>query len=94
MINPNKFKNGVRGIQISSLFEKDKIYSLDRNSENYYKEDKNGTLRPESNHCWLTWESKEKEEDGNIYWISQAQNYSTLEEAEKGKKVLEKYLNN
>jgi hypothetical protein len=87
-----RIKKGVKEIVISPLFEKDKTYNIDRRSDNYEKEDKNGHLVPEFNHCWITWKSKNIDCEGNVYWCNEAYSFSTLEEASEAKKYLEKHL--
>ena len=82
-----RIHKGVRNIEISPLFEKDVLYSLET-----YKEDPKGTLRPEYSHCWLTWQSKWIDSEGNSHWGNEAFSYHTLEEAEIAKKDLEKKL--
>ena len=82
-----RIKKGVRKITISPLFKKDVTYSLDT-----YKEDKNGTLRPSRNHCWLKWQSKWINSEGEEHWSGEAYSYNSLQEAREGKSYLEKHL--
>ena len=84
-----RIKKWVLHITISPLFKKDKLYNLDTELEN-----KNGTLRPDRDHCWLTWESKWISDNGEINWSREAYNFSTIAKAEEGKKYLEKHLAN
>ena len=84
---------GVRNIRISPLFEVGKTYNIDRASDRYEQEDANGTMRPEWQHCWLTWESRWIDgESGAEHWGNEAYNFRTLAEAEEAKKYLEKHL--
>lgn len=84
---------GVRNIRISPLFEMGKLYNINSQSENYQKEDSEGTLRPQYNHCWLTWQSKWIDgESGKEHWGNQAYNFKTIEEAKVAEKYLEKHL--
>lgn len=76
-------KKGVRNIIISPLFKKDIRYSLDTE-----KEDINGTLLPEYNHCWLTWQSKWIDREKTEHWGNEAYSFKTLEEAQEAKKYL------
>ncbi len=86
-------KLGVRNIKISPLFEKGKIYNIDnRGTDEYGKEDPNGTLAPEINHCWVNWESKWKDADGNFHWSREAYDFKSLDEAAEAKTYLEKRL--
>ena len=56
------------------------------------KEDKDGTLSPTYNHCWLTWQSHWEDEDGVKHWSNEAENFRTIEQAEKVKKELQRHL--
>lgn len=86
----------VRNIVVSPLFEVGKTYNIDRHSAYYEKEDAKGTMSPDWNHCWLTWESfwqnpdPERQEDN--HWSNQAYNFGSVAEAEEGKAYLEKHL--
>ena len=86
-------KLGIRNLRISPLFEKDKYYNIDRQSPNYDKEDPEGHLHPEYNHCWLTWESKWMDyldsENRVERWSNEAYNFPTIESAERAKEYLE-----
>jgi hypothetical protein len=86
MINEldRRVKSGVRNIKISPLFEKGKLYNLKTELE-----DNNGNLRPEWNHCWLTWQSLWFDENSERRWSNEAYNFKTIKEAEEAKKYLE-----
>ena len=82
-----RIKLGVRYIKVSPLLVAGKIYNIET-----YKEDLHGTLAPERTHCWLTWESRWKDEEDVIHWSKEAYDLKTQEEAEKAKLYLEKFL--
>lgn len=83
----------VRNVKISPLFVVGKTYNIDRNSPLYEQEDPKGTMSPETNHCWLTWQSKWLDrgysEDGIERWANQAYNFPSIEKAELARKYIE-----
>lgn len=88
-----RVKNGVRSINISPLFEAGKLYNIDRGSQNYQKEDANGTMRPQKNHCWVTWESKYFDSnDGKEKWCKEAYSFESLEEAKEAETYLKEFV--
>ena len=91
MLTEKQLKGKVKDIKISPLFEAGKRYNIDKQSKNYYKEDPKGTLFPDISHCWLSWKSYFKDEDGE-HWMGEANMYRHLENAKIDKKKLEKFL--
>lgn len=85
-------KLAIRNIEISPLFEAEKLYNIDEKSPRYQQEDVNGTMRPQNNHCWITWESKwidyEDSEDGKERWSTEAYNFPSLEKAALAREYL------
>ena len=87
-----RIKKGVRDISISPLFEKDKLYNIDEKSPLYYKEDPAGTMRPECNHCYITWQSKWIDLEKTPHWSNEAFVCNSIEDTHKIKSYLEKHL--
>ena len=80
----------VRNVKLSPLFEAGKTYNLETQ-----KEDADGTLKPENNHCWVTWEGFAEHRvffnDSNgiecsrldKIWGSEAKSFTNLKDAKK-----------
>ena len=79
-----RIKRGVREIKISPLFMAGKTYSLDTELE-----DPNGTLLPKRSHCWLTWESQWRDDNGNTFWSKEAYMFRFFTTALEAQKYLQ-----
>jgi hypothetical protein len=82
-----KINDGVRNIEISRMFHKDISYNMHTGLE-----DENGTLMPEFDHCWLTWQSRFTDYDGKRVWINEAMSFPSIEKAKEAQLYLQKHI--